>query len=120
MKTFWGWAEKQLPDGTLILTAPSGHTYVTTPGSALLFPSLARAVGGMPTPEADLPPDDYCGQRTAMMPKRRRTRAQNRAQRVATERRQNHEARMNRRAESESYASYTGPAPPDDDDPPPF
>jgi hypothetical protein len=29
-----------LADGTLILTSPAGHTYVTTPGSALLFPSL--------------------------------------------------------------------------------
>ena len=40
MKTFWGWSEKQLADGTLILTSPAGRTYVTTPGSALLFPSL--------------------------------------------------------------------------------
>ncbi len=119
LKTFWGWAEKQLADGTLILTAPSGHTYVTTPGSALLFPSLCHAVGGMPTPEIDPPPPDYCGQRSAMMPKRRRTRAQNRAQRIANERRLNREARLARRAESESY---TGPAPPhtDDDEPPPF
>ncbi|WP_169715303.1 hypothetical protein [Mycobacterium fragae] len=52
------------------------------------------------------------------MPKRRRTRAQNRAHRIATERRQNHDARMARRAE---YMIYFGPAPPDsDDDPPPF
>src|SRR5262249_35015892 len=84
LQSFWGWTEKQLADGTLILTTPSGQTHVTTPGSALLFPSLARAVGGMPTPEVDLPPQDYCGERTAMMPKRRRTRAQNRAQRIAT------------------------------------
>jgi len=117
VKTFWGWAEKQLPDGTLILTSPAGHTYVTTPGSAVLFPSLCHAVGGMPAPETD-PPRDYCGDRSAMMPKRRRTRAQDRAYRVATERRQNREARMSRRAES---VRYTGPAPPDtDDDPPPF
>jgi hypothetical protein len=40
VKTFWGWGEQQLADGTLILTSPAGHTYVTTPGSALLFPSL--------------------------------------------------------------------------------
>ena len=32
VKTCWGWQVKQLPDGTLILTAPSGHTYITTPG----------------------------------------------------------------------------------------
>jgi hypothetical protein len=117
VKTFWGWHEKQLPDGTLILTAPSGHTYVTTPGSALLFPSLCRSAGGLPAPEAD-PPLDYCADRSAMMPKRRRTRAQNRATRIATERRHNHDARMACKAE---HFSYTGPAPPqDDDDPPPF
>ncbi|MDT5351417.1 MAG: hypothetical protein QOH91_4704 [Mycobacterium sp.] len=114
VKTFWGWREQQLPDGTLILTSPAGQTYVTTPGSALLFPSLCRAVGGMPAPEADLAPDDYCGQRTAMMPKRRRTRAKHRAQRIAAERRQNHQARTTPKA-------HLGPAPPGpDDDPPPF
>ena len=96
LKTFWGWREQQLPDGTLILTSPAGQTHVTTPGSALLFPSLCRAVGGMPAPEADPPPQDYCGERSAMMPKRRRTRTQDRAYRVATERRHNRDARMAR------------------------
>jgi hypothetical protein len=121
MKTFMGWAEQQLPDGTLIVTSPAGQTYVTTPGSALLFPSLCHAVGGMPTPEADLPLD-YCAQRTAMMPKRRRTRAQNRAHRIATERRQNHAARK-ARAEAEAQV-VRADAPPgynsDPDEPPPF
>jgi hypothetical protein len=53
-KTFWGWQERQLPDGTLILTAPSGQTYVTTPGSALLFPRLCTPTGEVhsPTPRA--------------------------------------------------------------------
>ncbi|TVS78193.1 hypothetical protein FPZ47_22950 [Mycobacterium helveticum] len=118
VKTFMGWTEKQLPDGTLILTAPSGRTYVTTPGSALLFPSLARAVGGCPAPEIDAPAEDYCAPRTAMMPKRRRTRSQDRAYRVAAERRKNREARAARK--SESHDDF-GPAPPaHDDDPPPF
>jgi hypothetical protein len=112
LKTFWGWREQQLPDGTLILGSPAGQTYVTTPGSALLFPSLCHAVGGMPAPEA-APPPDYCAQRSAMMPKRRSTRTQDRAYRVSTERRANHQARMARQAE------HVGPAPPDDD-PPPF
>ncbi|MEB3981623.1 HNH endonuclease signature motif containing protein [Mycobacterium sp. 663a-19] len=117
VKTFLGWAEQQLPDGTLILTAPTGHTYVTTPGSALLFPSLCRAVGGFAAVEAD-PPPDYCAERTAMMPKRRRTRAQDRAYRIATERNHNREARTARR---EQPVSFVGPAPPQtDDDPPPF
>ena len=119
VKTFLGWAEQQLADGTLILTSPTGRTYVTTPGSALLFPSLCYSVGGMPTPEADSAPVDYCEQRAAMMPKRRRTRAQDRAYRVAAERRHNREARLARKA---ARHDDFGPAPPpdDDDDPPPF
>jgi hypothetical protein len=117
VKTFWGWRDQQLPDGTLILTSPAGRTYVTTPGSALLFPSLCLSTGAMPAPEAD-PPADYCGDRTAMMPKRRRTRAQNRAHRIATERRQNHHARTARLTDN---VSYLGPTPPHTDhDPPPF
>jgi hypothetical protein len=71
---FWGWREHRLGDGTLILTSPVGDTLVASPGSALLFPSLCQVVGGMPAPEADLSPTD-CGDRAAMMPNRRRTRA---------------------------------------------
>ncbi|WP_055401855.1 MULTISPECIES: HNH endonuclease signature motif containing protein [unclassified Mycobacterium] len=118
VKTFWGWREKQLPDGTLILTSPAGRTYVTTPGSALLFPSLCAATGAIAAPEAD-PPQDYCAERAAMMPRRRRTRGQDRAYRVATERRFNRDDRMARNA---AAPSYFGPAPPPepDDDPAPF
>ncbi len=89
------------------------------PGSALLFPSLCHAVGALPAPEADPAPDDYCAERTAMMPRRTRTRAQHHAHRIATERRQNHQART---APSTECPTYTGPAPPhtDDDDPPPL
>jgi hypothetical protein len=116
VKTFCGWAEQQLADGTLILTSPGGRTYVTTPGSALLFPSLCAPTGDI-TPPAPATAD-HCAPRTAMMPKRRRTRAQDRAQRIATERRHNRNARLTRKAES--YTSF-GPAPPEtDDDPPPF
>jgi hypothetical protein len=117
VKTFWGWHDRQLPDGTVILTSPSGQTHVTTPGSTLLFPGLCAPTGRVLTPQAD-PPLDRHGERTAMMPKRRRTRAQNRAHRIVTERRQNHRARTTGRAD---HMSYLGPAPPDtDDDPPPF
>ena len=107
LKTFWGWTEKQLADGTLILTSPAGTTHVTTPGSALLFPSLCYAVGGMPTPEAD-PPPEPCTNRTAMMPKRRRTRAKDHQYRITTERNGNRESRL----------AASGPAPPYE--PPPF
>ena len=48
-------AGKQLPDGTVIFTLPHGQTYVTTPGSALLFPSLCAPIGELdvPMPRAD-------------------------------------------------------------------
>lgn len=118
MKTFWGWRDWQLPDGTVIWTLPDGHTYVTTPGSALLFPSLCAPTGDAPA--SAIPRREPCADRTTMMPKRRTTRAQNRAARIATERRQNHHARQAEGRERE--AAYFGPAPPadGDDDPPPF
>ena len=117
MKIFWGWHDQQLPDGTVILHSPSGHTYVTTPGSALLFPSLCVPTGDLHTPRSG-PTIEHCGERTAMMPRRRRTRRQDRAHRIAAERRQNHQARTSRRTDRQSYL---GPAPPNtDDDPPPF
>jgi hypothetical protein len=117
VKTFWGWRDQQLPDGTIILDSPAGQTYVTTPGSALLFPSLCISTGDLPTPKPTAP-QGHRSERSAMMPRRQRTRAQDRAQRTATERRQNHLARTVRRCES---MSYLGPAPPDaDDEPPPF
>jgi hypothetical protein len=107
IKTFWGWRDQQLPDGTLIWTAPSGHTYVTTPGSALLFPQLCTPTGTLDS----IPDRPRRIDRAAMMPRRRRTRAQNRAQRIATERRRNRHARLAPRA---------GPAPPPGDEPAPF
>jgi hypothetical protein len=110
IKTFWGWRDQQLPDGTLIWTAPSGHTYVTTPGSALLFPQLRTPTGTLDP----IPHQPQHGDHTAMMPKRRRTRAQNRARYVTDERRHNRLLREARRA------AIAGPEPPGDDEPPPF
>ncbi|WP_409429214.1 HNH endonuclease signature motif containing protein [Mycobacterium sp. SMC-11] len=117
VKTFWGWRDQQLPDGTVILTSPSGCTYVTTPGSSWLFPHLCVPTGDLPTPRQRV--DDRCGERTAMMPRRRRTRAQHRAARIATERNQNHKAREARHAAFDAvwFPKATSTA---DDDPPPF
>lgn len=89
MKTFWGWHDQQLADGTVIWTSPSGQIYVTTPGSALLFPTLCTPTGGLE--QSSAPP--RCDGRAAMMPKRRRTRAQNRAGYIAAERRRNRQSR---------------------------
>ena len=88
LKTFWcgdnGWAEQQYPDGTLVFTSPSGRTYTTTPGGALFFPQLATPTETLTAavrPIDDLPPG-----RTLMMPTRKRTRAAERAARIAWER----------------------------------
>lgn len=87
LKTFWigvsGWGEVQFADGTIRWTSPSGRAYITKPGGALYFPQLA-----VPTEELrDLPSQpDSAAERTLMMPTRRRTRAAERAARVAWER----------------------------------
>ncbi|HXO80412.1 MAG TPA: HNH endonuclease signature motif containing protein, partial [Mycobacterium sp.] len=112
LKTFWGWSDQQLPDGTVIWISPSEQTYVTAPGSAFVFPSLC-----VPTQVLEPVPDrSRCADRAAMMPTRRRTRAQNRANYVAAERRHNRAARQ-----AAQHAAFGGPAPPArDDEPPPF
>jgi hypothetical protein len=93
LKTFYcgvgGWREHQLSDGTLILTAPTGHTYTTKPGSAQLFPTLCLPTGELHLP-AYQPTRDSDG-RGVMMPKRRRTRAANLARRIQAERKLNDE-----------------------------
>jgi hypothetical protein len=122
-KTFLGWTDEQLRDGTVIWRSPSGHTYVTTPGSALLFPALCVPTGAIapPGPERATP----CADRTAMMPKRRRTRAANHAHYVAAERKQNRAAREARKAvrraafEAKWFPRISAGTNPDED-PPPF
>jgi hypothetical protein len=95
LKTFWGgpngWRDRQLPDGTIIWTSPRGRTYVTEPGSKLLFPSLCA-----PTAPVTITTEEAERARTQhnpglTMPRRQRTRAQGRAQRIADDRRLNQE-----------------------------
>ncbi|HME20839.1 MAG TPA: hypothetical protein VKI44_05675, partial [Acetobacteraceae bacterium] len=61
LKTFCGWRDQQLPDGTIIWRLPDGHTYVTTPGSALLFPRLCAPTGDPPA--LPTPANERCGER---------------------------------------------------------
>uniref|UniRef100_A0A5Q5CHU4 HNH nuclease domain-containing protein n=1 Tax=Mycobacterium sp. (strain JLS) TaxID=164757 RepID=A0A5Q5CHU4_MYCSJ len=115
LKTFGGWKDQQLPDGTVIWTSPSGHTYITTPGSALLFPGLCAPT----TPAAAAPTTGtVTGDRNAKMPQRRRTRAQNRAAAIAAERAHNRAMRQVRRQELHAYLFGNEPDP--SDEPPPF
>ena len=83
MKTFrTGWSDMQYPDGTVVWTTPSGRTYQTKPGSSLFFPTAntttALIVTGTAKPNS---PD-----KLQMMPKRKRSRAKERAYRINAER----------------------------------
>ena len=67
---------------------PTEHTYTTRPGSALLFPTLCLATGTLDLPDVTIVAGSDRG---VMMPKRRRTRAQDLQRRIAAERRLNDE-----------------------------
>jgi hypothetical protein len=82
LKTFWpGWSDRQLADGTVMVTTPTGHTYSTKPGSSLFFPTWAITTPAPPGRSAA--PGEYC---SLMMPTRKRSRAKARADRVKSER----------------------------------
>ena len=84
LKTFWsGWRDEQLPDATVVWTSPSGHTYCTAPGSALLIPALCVPTGTLQSTG----PQQVSPHRGAMMPRRVRTRAADRHRRIMSERR---------------------------------
>ncbi|WP_412178260.1 DUF222 domain-containing protein, partial [Mycolicibacterium chlorophenolicum] len=72
IKTFYtgpnGWRDEQRPDGTIVITAPTGHVYTTEALGGLLFPGLAVSTGTVTTST----PVDGAG-RTAMMPMPRTT-----------------------------------------------
>jgi len=59
---------------------------------------------------------DRCGDKTAMMPRRKTTRAQNRAHYIAAERKRNRNARE-QRSKTSALALHNTDA---DEDPPPF
>jgi Domain of unknown function (DUF222) len=85
IKTFHpGWTDRQQPDGTIILTAPTGHTYTTKPGSALLFPTWAPH-----TPAPPSRPTAPGAHRSIMMPRRKHTRTHTTAARIKAERAHN-------------------------------
>jgi hypothetical protein len=73
IKTFWtgpgGWADQQLPDGTILITTPAGLSYPTKPASALYFPGWNTTTTPPPTPTATK--TSYSS--GLSMPKRKRT-----------------------------------------------
>ena len=96
--------------GTIGLTAPTGHTYTTEPHGAAMFPAL-----GQPTGELDLPPnlDLPDTDKSAMMPKRRQTREQDRRDRINEERRQRTELIAEEERQRQAWLA-------DNYEPPPF
>jgi hypothetical protein len=117
LKTFCGWLDRQLPDGTVIWTSPSGQRYTTHPDSRLLFPTLCR-----PTAPVAAPINVYSSQpgRGLKMPRRNSTRAQDRAKRIEAERARNKELRENPENDCDDAYFPSRPPPAEDDDPPPF
>jgi uncharacterized protein DUF222 len=108
IKTFHrGWTEQQLPDGTIVLTAPTGHTYVTEGHGAALFPALGQSTGELPVPNVE-EPSPY---RTLMMPRRKQTREHNRRDRINAERRERTEliAEEERQRQAWLAANYQPP-----------
>ena len=91
LKTFWsgrgGWRDRQLPDGTIIWTSPTGHTYTTYPGSQHLFPQLCAPAATLW--QGEPPTVESRNDRGVMMAKRRHTRAHTTAQAINAERRLN-------------------------------
>ncbi|MDT5067249.1 MAG: hypothetical protein QOK02_3404 [Mycobacterium sp.] len=77
-----------MPDGAVVLTAPTGHLYATEPHGASMFPVLGVSTGALdiplqvPTPQGD---------RSVMMPHRTQTREEDRRDRINAERRQRSE-----------------------------
>jgi len=108
VKTFCGWSDRQLADGTIVLTSPTGYTHSTQAHGAAMFPTLAQ-----PTGELDLPPHivDPDPDRIAMMPRRKQTRAQDRQDRINAERRERTEliAEQERQHQAWLAANYKPP-----------
>jgi hypothetical protein len=75
LKTFHaGWRDRQLADGTVVWTSPTGQTYRTSPAGADLFPQPRGPACAAPTPTT-------------------RNRAQQRSARIAAARTHNRELR---------------------------
>jgi hypothetical protein len=86
-----GWTDRQLPDGTIVLGAPTGHVYSTEPHGAAMFPALGVSTGALDVP-LQVPVSQ--GDRSVMMPRRTQTRDQDRRDRITAERRERSELTM--------------------------
>lgn len=103
LKTFWtgpaGWSDRQFPDGSIEWTSPTGRVYTTVPGSRLLFPDWDTTTAAVCIPGVTAAPADHRG---LQMPRRRRTRRAEQADRIRRERALN-DARVAERAEPSTF-----------------
>ncbi len=87
VKTFYtgprGWGDRQMPDGTVVWTSPTGQAYTTKPDGALFFPQLAKPTGKLVLLGDASSPGPGRG---LMMPTRIRIRTQDRLARINYER----------------------------------
>ena len=101
--------DRQQPDGTVIWTSTTGHSYATKPGGSLYFPVLSTPTGDL----VIIKPREPHPMRNVMMPRRKRPRAEDTAIRLASERQRNAE-----RLALERLRAQPPNAP--DGEPPPF
>jgi hypothetical protein len=113
VKTFWtsigGWADTQFPDGSVQWRSPSGRIYTTTAGGALFFPILATPTGEVTIGKIGVEPGEHRG---VMMPKRKRTRAQERQDRIGAERAINEARIAEQQRQHEAWLAATYEPPP--------
>jgi hypothetical protein len=109
VKTFCGWSDRQLPDGTLVLTSPTGHTFTTEAHGAALFPALGQSTGELDLPPHTPEPDP---DRLAKMPRRKQTREQDRRDRINAERRQRTELIAEEERQHQAWLAATYKPPP--------
>jgi hypothetical protein len=113
IKTFCGgpcgWFDEQLPDGRIVLRSPTGHVYSTEAHGAALFPALGQSTGELKIPPHVVPPET---ERTAMMPRRKQTREQERRDRINAERRERTELIAEQERQRQAWLAQTYQPPP--------
>lgn len=112
IKTFFcgvgGWSDRQFPDGSIELLAPTGHVWRSEPHGPSMFPALGRPTGQFEIPP-DIAPDAV--DKTVRMPKRKQTREDDLRDRIKAERRQRAEliAEEERQRQAWLAANYEPP-----------
>ncbi|MGE2688230.1 DUF222 domain-containing protein, partial [Mycolicibacterium pulveris] len=113
IKTFFsgpgGWSEQQRRDGTIVLTAPTGHTYISEAHGATLFPTLGHCTAALNLPTQQPPPHP---DRMAMMPRRRQTRDEDRRDRINAERRERTELIAQQQRQHQAWLAANEKPPP--------